>query len=192
MTIVPPAGAEGEARHGAALNRRRVPAKSRSVTQEWMPVLWCFADIEPTAVQWLWHHRIPLGRLTLVVGRPGEGKSFFTMELAAHVSTAKDFPDGSSCPSGSVLIVSAEDDPADTIRPRLDAAGADVNRIHACSAIQYTAADGKQVERTFTLADVPILEAAIRTRATINYRIIPHLHGGGSRSSTPRDTRSSE
>lgn len=137
------------------------PKSGKSETSERSPVVRCLASIEPTEVRWLWPHRIPLGRLTLIVGRPGEGKSFFTMELAAHVSTGSDFPDCSYCPSGSVLIVSAEDDPADTIRPRLDAAEADVSRVHILSAIQYTAPDGKKAERAFTLADMPMLEAAL-------------------------------
>ena len=137
------------------------PKAGKFETAERSPVVRCLAEIEPTEVQWLWPHRIPLGRLTLVVGRPGEGKSFFTMELASHVSTGSEFPDCSFCPSGSVLIVSAEDDPADTIRPRLDAAEADVNRVHILSAIQYTASDGKKEERAFTLADMPMLEAAL-------------------------------
>jgi len=125
------------------------------------PVVRCMADIEPVEVQWLWPHRIPLGRLTLLSGRPGEGKTFVTIEITACVSTGRNFPDCSLCPLGDVLIVSAEDDPADTIRPRLDAAGADVNRVHILSAVQYTASDGKKSERSFTLADVPMLEAAI-------------------------------
>ncbi|MBX3364030.1 MAG: AAA family ATPase [Phycisphaeraceae bacterium] len=89
------------------------------------PVLRCLADIEPREVRWLWPGRVPLGRISLLVGRPGEGKSFLTTALAAHVSTGRTWPDASACPAGSVILVSAEDDPHDTIRPRLDAHGAD-------------------------------------------------------------------
>ena len=141
-----------------------IPASSKlgkPDSLERFPIVRCLSTIETTEVRWLWPNRIPLGRLTLIVGRPGACKSFFTMELTAHVSTGSKFPDGSLCPSGSVLIVSAEDDPADTIRPRLDAAEADVTRVHILSAIQYTASDGKKEERAFTLADMPMLEAAL-------------------------------
>ena len=165
----------------------------KSETPTHTPVVRCMAEIEPTEVQWLWPHRIPLGRLTLLVGRPGEGKSFFTMELASHVSKGTEFPDGTYCPSGSVLIVSAEDDPADTIRPRLDAAEADVKRVHILSAIQYTASDGKQEERAFTLADMPMLEAALSPLPDCRLVIIDPIGsylGGGTDAHRDNEVRS--
>ena len=64
----------------------------------------------------LWPGRIPLGRITLLVGRPGEGKSFLTTDMAARVTTGTPWPDGGSCPKGSVILISAEDDPADDQR----------------------------------------------------------------------------
>jgi putative DNA primase/helicase len=93
------------------------------------PIITCLADIEPREVAWLWQGRIPLGRITLLVGRPGEGKSFLTTDMAARVTSGTPWPDGSDCPQGSVVFIAAEDDPADTIRPRLDAHGADVGRL---------------------------------------------------------------
>jgi putative DNA primase/helicase len=93
----------------------------------------CFADIEPQEVAWLWRERIPLGRLTVLAGRPGVGKSFVTVDFASRVSTGAAWPDGSVNESaGGVLFFAAEDDPADTIRPRLDAAGADSDRVYYC------------------------------------------------------------
>ena len=95
------------------------------------PILTCLADVEPREVKWLWSGRIPLGRITLLVGRPGEGKSFLTTDIAARVTTGSPWPDGrGNAPKGSVIIISAEDDPADTIRPRLDAHHADARRVH--------------------------------------------------------------
>lgn len=113
------------------------------------PVLTCMAAVEPRPVSWLWPRRIPQGRITLLVGRPGEGKSYVTVDMAARVSTGTPWPDATPCPRGSVLLLTAEDDPADTIRPRLDAHHADVTRVHLLSAIRTT--DG---ERLVTLADV--------------------------------------
>lgn len=124
------------------------------------PVLVALADVEPRAVSWLWPGRIPLGRITLLVGRPGEGKSFVTIEAAARVSTGTPWPDGSDCPQGSVILISAEDDPADTIRPRLDAHYADVRRVHLLSAVRRVDGDG-HYERMITLADVDAIEAAL-------------------------------
>jgi len=93
----------------------------------------CLADIEPREVAWLWRERIPLGRLTVLAGRPGVGKSFVTVDFASRVSTGMAWPDGSVNESaGGVLFFAAEDDPADTIRPRLDAAGANIERVYYC------------------------------------------------------------
>ena len=129
-------------------------------TPEPGPVLTCLADVEPRPVSWLWDGRIPLGRITLFVGRPGEGKSFLTTDAAARVSTGTPWPDGSDCPLGSVLLISAEDDPADTIRPRLDAHYADVAKVHLLSAVRRVDADG-QFERMVTLADLDAIEASL-------------------------------
>ncbi len=68
------------------------------------PILTCLADVEPRPVSWLWPGRIPLGRITLLVGRPGEGKSFLTTDAAARVTTGTPWPDGSDCPQGSVIL----------------------------------------------------------------------------------------
>ncbi|MGA2233549.1 MAG: AAA family ATPase, partial [Tepidisphaeraceae bacterium] len=125
------------------------------------PLLTCLADVEPRAVTWLWSGRIPSGRITLLVGRPGEGKSFVTMDVAARVSTGTPFPDGTPCERGSVLIISGEDDPHDTIRPRLDAHHADVSCIHLLSMVRRIGEDGKPLEIMFTLADVTSLEDAL-------------------------------
>jgi putative DNA primase/helicase len=126
------------------------------------PKLVCLADVEPTAVKWLWPGRIPQGRITLVVGRPGEGKSFLSIDVAARVTTGTPFPDGSECPTGSVLFVCGEDDPHDTIRPRLDRAYADVSRVHLLSAVLRPGPDGDLREFMFTLADVRALEDALQ------------------------------
>ena len=124
------------------------------------PILTCLADVEPRPVSWLWPGRIPLGRITLLVGRPGEGKSFLTTDAAARITTGTPWPDGKHCPRGSVILISAEDDPADTIRPRLDAHRADVRHVHLLSAVRRVDDDG-QYERLITLADVDAIEAAL-------------------------------
>jgi hypothetical protein len=61
------------------------PEWTPTVAQETGPVLTCLADVEPRPVSWLWPGRIPLGRITLLVGRPGEGKSFLTTDATARV-----------------------------------------------------------------------------------------------------------
>lgn len=126
------------------------------------PVLTCMADVEPCEVKWMWPGRIPLGRISLLVGRPGEGKSFATCDWAARVSTGTPWPDGEPCERGSVLLICAEDDGGDTIRPRLDAHHADASRIHLLAMVRSVNDEGESRELVFTLSDVAALEAAMR------------------------------
>ena len=129
------------------------------------PIITTLADVKPQLVQWLWPSRIALGKLTLIAGDPGLGKSFITLDLAARVSRGTAWPD---CPQaqrapGGVVLLSAEDDLADTIRPRLDAAGADVSRIVAIATVKrFSPVLGKDVFEPFNLTDhLPALERAI-------------------------------
>ncbi|MEX0642335.1 MAG: AAA family ATPase, partial [Pirellulales bacterium] len=93
--------------------------------------------VEPEPVKWLWLGRIARGKLTVFSGDPGLGKSFLTLDIAARVTTGAPWPDGGSLRSpGSVVLLSAEDDLADTVRPRLDAAGANVSKIVAIQGIR--------------------------------------------------------
>jgi hypothetical protein len=89
------------------------------------------------------------------------GKSLITLDAAARVSRGLAWPDTPGCPntSGDVIILSAEDDPADTIRPRLDVAGADVSRIHVLTTVQR---DNGSLAPFSLERDLPLLEDAIR------------------------------
>ncbi len=108
------------------------------------------AEVRPEVVRWLWRGRIPRGKITVLDGDPGLGKSTLTLDLAARVSTGRAMPDGPPGVSGGVVLASAEDDPADTIRPRLDAAGADCSRVLALGAAEFQ-----------TVAQIDVLRAAI-------------------------------
>jgi len=85
--------------------------------------------VEPERISWLWPGFIPAGKLTLIDGDPGDGKSTMTLDIAARITSGTAMPDGTRVPRGRIMLLSAEDGIADTIRPRLDAAGADVARI---------------------------------------------------------------
>jgi hypothetical protein len=93
-------------------------------------------DVSP--VRWLWPGRLPLGKLVVLDGDPGLGKSALTLDLAARVSAHRPMPDGAAAdldgPAG-VVRLSAEDGLADTIRPRLEAAGADLARVAALTLV---------------------------------------------------------
>jgi len=142
------------------------------------PVLVRVSDVQPECVRWLWPGRIALGKLTLLCGDPGLGKSFITLDLAARTSTGSPWPDMpvlKYAPAGVVLL-SAEDDLADTIRPRLDAAGADVVRVMALQAVRRLCLGGKTEESYFDLTqDLSALEAAIQETSDCRLVIIDPL-----------------
>ena len=122
------------------------------------------SDVQPEPITWLWPPRIAQGKVTLIAGDPGLGKSMITVAMAAHVSRGTPWPvDRSCCPQGDTIMVSAEDDPGDTIRPRLDAAGADVSRVHVLTMVSELDRDGNPRERSFNLAkDIPGLDDLLR------------------------------
>ena len=90
------------------------------------------ADIKPETVKWLWEGRIPFGKVTLLESEPGVGKSSLALELAARVSRGSPMPlMKTHGDPANVVIYSGDDGLADTVRPRLDAAGADLSHIWA-------------------------------------------------------------
>jgi putative DNA primase/helicase len=112
------------------------------------------SSIKPEPVTWIWPQRIPRGKLSILGGHPGEGKTLLSTYMAAVVSTGGRWPDGPMAEAGNVIILSGEDDPADTILPRLIAHGADLSRIHILEAVRV---EGQ--ERWFSLIeDLPRLE----------------------------------
>lgn len=117
------------------------------------------STITSKPIDWLWDKKIAKGKVTLIAGDPGLGKSQVTIHLAATISTGGNFPGGSKATKGQVLFFSAEDDPGDTINPRLEAAGADLTRVHLFST---SIKRGK--ETSFDLSkDVSLLEKALAT-----------------------------
>jgi len=93
------------------------------------------SEVEIERTEWVWDSRIPLGKVTVLDGDPGLGKSAITLDLAARVSTGTDMPDDSPGVKGGVLILSAEDGEADTIVPRLVAMGANLESIRILKAV---------------------------------------------------------
>lgn len=99
--------------------------------------------VAPSCVKWLWNQRIALGKLTLIAGDPGLGKSYLTLDLASRVSTGRAMP-GDCWENGrpmdrfpgTAILLSAEDDPADTVRPRLESAGADLRRVSMVTGVR--------------------------------------------------------
>jgi len=120
-------------------------------------------DVEAAPVEWLWQGYIPLGTLSLIDGDPGGGKTMLMIDLAGRVTTGRTMPDRTSGVDGGVVLVSVEDDLARTIRPRLEAAGADISRMRAIQLVRVTDTDtGEVYERSFSLTtDLSLIEEAI-------------------------------
>ena len=101
--------------------------------------LLCMADVTPRAVDWLWDGWLARGKLHILAGSPGTGKTTIALALAGTVSNGGRWPNGEQSNEGApmnVLVWSGEDDPTDTLVPRLMAAGADLTRCHAVQAVQ--------------------------------------------------------
>ena len=119
------------------------------------------SDVRPERVEWLWRNYIPRETFTLFDGDPGLGKTMLTLDVCARTTTGRAMPDGSDpqLPPAGAVIVSVEDSIADTIVPRLVAAGADLSRIR----IVQTISDPNGAECAPKIpADLPLIEAAIR------------------------------
>ncbi|MCJ7957275.1 MAG: AAA family ATPase [Pseudomonas sp.] len=97
----------------------------------WKVNLVSAASIKPVAIRWLWPGWLAQGKLHILAGAGGTGKTTLLLGLIATITTGGRWPDGSRClEPGNALIWSSEDDPADTLVPRLTAAGADLSRVH--------------------------------------------------------------
>lgn len=101
------------------------------------------SSLTAEAITYLWDKWLPLGKLVLLAGAAGTGKSTLAFSFAAVVSAGAFWPDGTKAEQGHVLIWSSEDDVADTIMPRLQAMGANLDFVHAIKAT--TTSDGKKL-----------------------------------------------
>ncbi|TXI72668.1 MAG: topoisomerase [Dechloromonas sp.] len=94
------------------------------------------SDIAPEAIAWLWNGWLAAGKMHVLGGAPGTGKTTIAMDLAATVTTGGRWPDGTQSATGNVAIWSGEDDPADTLIPRLVLSGADLSRVYFIADIR--------------------------------------------------------
>lgn len=161
-----------------------------STTAGRRPVLVRVADVKAEQVAWLWPGRIPAGKITVLDGDPGLGKSTLTLDLAARVTTGSPMPDGSppAGPAAGVVLLSAEDGIADTIRPRLEAAGADLARIVVLEAVTTEAGIDRPPSLPVDL--VQLEQAVIDTDAALVVvdPLMAYL-GGGTNSFRDQDVR---
>ncbi|HXH54207.1 MAG TPA: AAA family ATPase, partial [Gammaproteobacteria bacterium] len=96
----------------------------------------CATDLKPEPINWLWQDWLACGKLHILAGTPGTGKTTIGLNFAAIITRGDQWPDGTQCASpGNILIWSGEDDPRDTLLPRLLAHGADPKRIYFVSDV---------------------------------------------------------
>jgi RecA-family ATPase len=93
------------------------------------------SKIKMEPISWLWPGWLAAGKLHILGGVPGTGKTTIALSLAAVISRGGEWPDGTKATARNVVIWSGEDDPADTIKPRLLAMGADLDRVHIVSGV---------------------------------------------------------
>jgi hypothetical protein len=123
------------------------------------------SQVAPESLRWLSPGRLAAGKITVIDGDPGLGKSTLLSEFAARISRGDPLPGGEAAPPRLVVIMSAEDDLYDTIRPRIDAAGGDPRRVIAFATLPDNPTSG-------TLGAIPdhvyVLEEIIaRTKAAL-------------------------
>jgi hypothetical protein len=131
--------------------------------------------VKSRAVRWLWRGYLPLGKLVTLDGFPGQGKSSLLFDIAARLSRGAVMPDGSNGirePSGT-LVLSYEDDAADTILPRLIAARGDPSKVHVLAGVRY---NGDDVPVPATLPrDIAVLDDVLTERPSFRLVVIDPL-----------------
>ena len=115
------------------------------------------SDVEAEQVEWLWTPYIPLGKISIIQGDPGNGKTTMALAIAAAVTTGMALPDGRCTTHGNVIFQSAEDGLADTIKPRLEQLGADCDRVHIID----------EEEQSLSLSDERIEQAIVKMGAKL-------------------------
>jgi putative DNA primase/helicase len=128
------------------------PRGGKDAVQENLPSILKSArasTIEMSAIEWLWPNRFALGKLGILAGLPDEGKGQVLCDMAARITCGLDWPCGEgTAPRGKVVLLTAEDDPKDTVVPRLVAAGADLEHIEIVHMVRESG-----VDRMFSLVN---------------------------------------
>jgi putative DNA primase/helicase len=148
------------------------------------------SDVQIEKLIWVWPGRIPMGKLVLIGGPPGLGKSQLTTFMSAVISNGWDWPcNEGSATAGNVIFMSAEDGIEDTIAPRLKAAGANLDSIYIVAAATKPDGTGR---KTFSLkTDVDLLEAKAKEIGDVRLIVIDPISAymGGSDGNGNVETR---
>ena len=151
----------------------RIAAKTAPTVDQGESVTLLRADqVRMSPIKWLWPGWLAAGKLHVVAGQPGTGKTTISLAIAATISSAGRWPDGTRYPSRHDAIVwSGEDDPSDTLVPRLAVAGADLGRVHF-----ITGAHGPDGRRPFDPArDMPMVAERLAALPDVRVLILDPL-----------------
>lgn len=135
-------------KHRESIQNRKYISRTidlREITEKKLVPIIKMSDVEQTEVYWLWYPYIPFGKLTIIQGNPGEGKTFFAMQLAAACTNRKYLPQMEPIEPFNMIFQTAEDGLGDTVKPRLLSAEADLERVLVIddSDNPLTLADGR-------------------------------------------------
>lgn len=140
------------------------------------------SEIETEEVSWLWFPFIPYGKLTIIQGDPGDGKTTMVLNLAAKLSRGESLNDGMNCSEPvNIIYQTAEDGLADTVKPRLEEAGADCSRISVID----------ESDKSLSMADERIEEALIATKAKLNTMVNHEIYSKSKTAPTEEEREKS-
>jgi putative DNA primase/helicase len=110
------------------------------------------SDIEMRAIEWLWPNRFAIGKIGVIAGLPDKGKGLMLCYFAGRITRGLPWPlSEGNCGLGNVIILSAEEDPHDSLIPRLAAAGADLDRVHIIKMVREYDDNGQPCKRMFSM-----------------------------------------
>jgi putative DNA primase/helicase len=161
-------------RNGAYHGSPKNEASSDRVKR--VAVLLRASDIEPEPIDWAWRDRFAFGKLALIAGDPGLGKSQSAIDIVARCSTGDVFPCGEgAAPKCESLILTAEDGLKDTVIPRLIAAGADRGKVHILAGTKIAGVANGDEELFDLTRDITILRDVLRANTRIRIIVIDPL-----------------
>lgn len=175
----------GESEATTAQGQENQPIEAQENAPRPRVEMLCAADIPPEPIDWIWPGWLAAGKFHILAGSPGCGKTTLSMGLSSIITNGGEWPDGTRCTPGNVVIWSGEDDPKDTLIPRLMATGADLRRVFICGQIRH-GTDGEPVPFD-PASDMPILARAMAEMGNVRLLIIDSVAsavGGDSHKNT--------